>query len=156
MGPLGSPEAYPGFRHGPSWCQLLVSEGTGQGSAGIRLSLSSHNCPGLGVERASEVVLSVQWGRMDDGPGRIQQSRLVAHEPRVSWTHADNTGQERPRDGSERPFVARARIWKWVMGERDDELDAVRSHKLLSSLSKTAEPASYPPPHPPTSHHRTT
>ena len=31
------------------------------------------------------------------------------------------------------------------MGERDDELGAVWSHKLLSSLSETAEPASWPP-----------
>ena len=91
------------------------------------------------------MVLSAQWGRMGDGPGRIQQSRLVAHVPRVSWTHVDNTCQECPRDGFGRPFMAGAWIWKWEMGERGDELEAVWSRELLSSPSKRAEPASCPP-----------
>lgn len=95
--------------------------------------MSGHSCLGLGVVRDSEVVLSAQWGRMGDGPGRIQQSRLVAHVPRVSWTHVDNTYQECPRDGSGRPFMAGAWIWKWVMGEKGDELEAVWSPELLSS-----------------------
>lgn len=50
--------------------------------------------------------------------------------------------------------MAGARIWKWVMGEKGDELDAVWSHELLSSPSKTAEPASCPPTLHTTAQHR--
>lgn len=41
--------------------------------------------------------------------------------------------------------MARAWIWKWVMGEKGDELEAVWSRELLSSPSKRAEPTSCPP-----------
>ena len=41
--------------------------------------------------------------------------------------------------------MAGAWIWKWEMGERGDELEAVWSRELLSSPSKRAEPASCPP-----------